>query len=116
MRDQEYNTHCNSSCITVTMPAISLRLPDDLETKLAREAEMTGKPRSEVAREAIADYLARREQERLMAELTAAARTLAVNPKARRETRAMADTAVDDGLDPLTDFEQPAGPDDPWWQ
>ncbi len=36
---------------------------------------------------------------RFMAELAAAAGALADNPEARRETLAMAETAVDDGLD-----------------
>lgn len=100
------------------MPAISLRLPDDLEAKLAKEAEMAGKPRSELAREAIADYLARREQERFMAELTTAARTLADNTEARREMLEMADTGVDDGLDTPAGTGQAGGTESttPWWR
>lgn len=97
------------------MPAISLRLSDDLDTRLAREAEMTGKPRSEVVREAIADYLARRERERLMAELAEAARALAETPAARQETLAMAEAALNDGLDSVSEAER-AGDADPWWR
>jgi predicted transcriptional regulator len=56
------------------MSVISLRLPDDLEAKLAQEAERAHKPRSEIARVAIADYLARRERDRFLAEIARAAR------------------------------------------
>lgn len=100
------------------MPVISLRLPDDLEARLAKEAEMTGKPRSELAREAIADHLARREQERFMTELATAARTLADNPEARRETLEIAETGVDDGLDTLAGTGRASGTEStiPWWR
>ena len=72
------------------MPVISLRLPDDLEAKLEQEARLTSRPRSEVARDAIADYLARIERERFLATLEAAARTLASDPEARTEAFAVA--------------------------
>lgn len=54
--------------------ALSWRPPDDLDERLAAEAALEGKPRSEVAREAISDYLARRERGRFMADLVAEAR------------------------------------------
>ncbi len=56
------------------MSIISLRLPEELERLLAREAERAGKGRSEIAREALADYLERRERERFLAEIARAAR------------------------------------------
>jgi predicted transcriptional regulator len=59
------------------MSVISLRLPEDLEAKLAEEARLSSRLRSEVARDAIADYLARLERERFLASLEAAARNLA---------------------------------------
>jgi predicted transcriptional regulator len=55
--------------------ALSLRLPDELDERLGSEATREGRSRSEVAREAIAEYLARRERERFMAELVAEARS-----------------------------------------
>ena len=55
------------------MPALSLRLPEDLDHRLEDEARLERLPRSEVVRIAITDYLARRERERFMAELVAAA-------------------------------------------
>jgi metal-responsive CopG/Arc/MetJ family transcriptional regulator len=56
------------------MSIISLRLPEELERLLAREAELEHKGRSEIAREAIAEYLARRERERFLGEIARAAR------------------------------------------
>ena len=62
------------------MPALSLRLSDELERRLGEEAHREGVPRSEVARQAIGDFLARREKERFMEQLVSAARTLVQNP------------------------------------
>lgn len=69
------------------MPALSLRLPDDLDQRLAEEARLEGVPRSDVARNAISDYLARRERERFMGELVAAAGAMVQNPAAVDEAR-----------------------------
>jgi predicted transcriptional regulator len=71
------------------MSIISLRLPDELERLLAREAELEQKGRSEIAREAIADYLARRERERFLGEIARAARA-----RGGEDGRAMADEAL----------------------
>ncbi|KAF0221789.1 MAG: CopG family transcriptional [Geobacteraceae bacterium] len=73
------------------MPALSLRLPEDLEHRLEEEAHREGLPRSEVARNAISDYLSRRERERFMAELVTAAKAMAQNPEAVREARELAE-------------------------
>ena len=73
------------------MPALSLRLPEDLEHRLEEEARREGVPRSEVARTAISDFLARREKERFMAELVAAAKAMAQTPSAVREARELAE-------------------------
>lgn len=67
------------------MPVISLRLPDDLEERLAREAERANAARSEIARRAVAEYLERQERERILSEMAAAARALAADPEARAE-------------------------------
>jgi predicted transcriptional regulator len=58
------------------MAVISLRLPPELEEILAREAERAGRPRSEMAREAIADYLNRQRRDRFIAEIARAARAI----------------------------------------
>jgi len=73
------------------MPALSLRLPEDLDYRLEDEARLERLPRSEVVRIAITDYLARRERERFMAELVAAAKAMVQNPAAMRESRDLAE-------------------------
>lgn len=76
------------------MPALSLRLNEDLEHRLEEEAHREGLPRSEVARQAISDYLVRRERERFMAELVAEARTAYGDENIRREALEM----VEEGM------------------
>ncbi|WKJ89620.1 ribbon-helix-helix protein, CopG family [Methylomonas montana] len=102
------------------MPAISLRLPDDVEAHLKAEAQLEGKSQSEIARLAITEYLARRERERFMAEMVEAARALANDPQARAEALQIAEDfdAVDDGLDRLIAEERAAdiNPDEKWWE
>lgn len=49
------------------MSLISLRLPDDLDALLNREAKASQRAKSEIARTAIADYLKNQERERFMA-------------------------------------------------
>lgn len=68
------------------MAAFSLRLPEDLERRLGEEARHCGQPRSELIREALEDLLRRREQERFMAGLAAAAEALASDASARAES------------------------------
>ncbi len=100
------------------MAAISGRLPDALDMRLAQEAEIEGKARSEVAREAIAEYLARRERERFMAEMVAEARTAYADPEIRREALEIAEATVGDGLDAIIEAERAAGIDsaEKWWR
>jgi predicted transcriptional regulator len=50
------------------MSLMSLRLPADLDVRLEREAVRSRKARSEIARTAIAEYLARQEREQFIAE------------------------------------------------
>ncbi len=54
------------------MAGFSLRLPEELESRLDEEARREGRARSEVARTAIAEFLERRERERYMAAFVAA--------------------------------------------
>ena len=56
------------------MPLVSIRLPDDVEARLAREADRLERPKSELARDAIIDYLERLERERFLGEIARAAR------------------------------------------
>ncbi|OAI06379.1 CopG family transcriptional regulator [Methylomonas methanica] len=102
------------------MPAISLRLPDDVEANLKAEAQLEGKSQSEIARLAITEYLARRERERFMAEMVAEVRSAYADPEIRREALAIAEEfdAADDALDRLIAEERAAGidPDEKWWE
>ncbi len=100
------------------MSAISLRLPDDFDSRLEEEARLEGKTRSDIARQAIAEYLERREKERFMAEMVAAARALAADPAARHEALEMANDLADEGLDAVITSEIAAGinPDEKWWR
>ncbi|WP_231914740.1 CopG family transcriptional regulator [Methylomonas sp. DH-1] len=82
---------------------------------------MEGKSQSEIARLAITEYLARRQRERFMAEMVAAAaRALANDPQARAEALQIADEfdAADDALDRVIAEERAAGidPDEKWWE
>ncbi|MFM7315029.1 MAG: ribbon-helix-helix protein, CopG family [Cyanobium sp.] len=67
------------------MASFSLRLPDQLERRLGEEARLCGQPRSELIREALEGLLRRREQERFLAGLVAAAEALASDAAARTE-------------------------------
>jgi len=67
------------------MAIISLRLPEELDQKLTHEAQRSNRPRSEVARDAIALYLDGLERERFLSGMESAARTLALDPDARSE-------------------------------
>jgi hypothetical protein len=70
-----------------------------------------------VIREAITEYITRREQERFMEEIVAAARALATDPESRREILEIAEDTVDDGLDAIITEERAAGkPNEKWWR
>jgi len=100
------------------MSALSLRLPDDFDTRLEEEARLAGKTRSEIARQAIAEFLERREKERFMAELVEEARRAYADPAIRKEALEIANDTVDDGLDQVIADERAAGidPGEKWWR
>lgn len=50
------------------MSLMSLRLPEDLDARLGREAARSGRGRSDIARTALAEYLARQEREQFVAD------------------------------------------------
>jgi metal-responsive CopG/Arc/MetJ family transcriptional regulator len=95
------------------MPALSLRLPEDLDHRLDDEAKREGLPRSEVARQAISDYIARREKERFMAELVAAAKAMAQTPQALQEARDLAEEFLPLDNEAL-DIAEGRSPGEPW--
>ncbi len=70
--------------------AISLRLPEDLERQLSDEARLSGLPRSQVMRQALEDLISRREYERFVARMIAAAKALAAAHNAHAEALAVA--------------------------
>jgi predicted DNA-binding protein len=104
------------------MGAISLRLPEQLERKLGLEARLSGQPRSQVLREALEDLLSRRERERSVAELVAAAKALVADPEAIEKSLALAHDfalAESEALAQAEGSPSATGHDDgatPWWR
>lgn len=88
-----------------------------MERSLEEEARRAGRNRSAVVREAVGEYLARKEKERLIDEMKAAARTLYSNPGAVRESIEIAEEGLDDWLESIEREERAAGidPDEKWW-
>ena len=56
------------------MSLLSIRLPDALDERLAREAASNNRPKSDIARDAIAEYLQRHERGRFLGAIARAAR------------------------------------------
>jgi len=76
------------------MSALSLRIPEELESRLDNEARRAGVPRSEIARTALEDFLARRERERFLAAFVAEARATYGDADTRDEMLALAEEAL----------------------
>ena len=105
------------------MAALSLRLPHELERRLGEEARHCGQPRSELIREALEELLRRREQERLVAGLVAAAEALASDASARAESLDVAADFLPADSEALALAEVSASQDQPaqpmpqqWWR
>jgi predicted transcriptional regulator len=56
------------------MATLNMRLDDELDRRLAREAEIADQTRSELARAAITAFLEQRERQRFLQEIARAAR------------------------------------------
>lgn len=101
------------------MSNISVRLPPDIERGLEEEARRTDRNRSDLVREAVGEYLTRKERERLINEMKAAARALYSNPEAAAEAREIQNDfeAVDTTLEQIELEERAAciDPDEKWW-
>ena len=99
---------------------LSLRLPEDVEQRLLKEAELAGRNRSDLVREALAEYLTRKDRERLIKEMKRAASAAYSNPEVAEEARQIQQEFddVDDGLKWIEAEERAAGidPDDQWWE
>jgi len=101
------------------MSNISVRLPPDIERGLEEEARRTERNRSDLVREAVGEYLTRKERERLINEMKGAAQALYSNPGAVAEAREIQQDfeAVDTTLEQIEAEERAAGidPDEKWW-
>lgn len=71
------------------MRTLSVRLPDRLDRRLDEEARDEGRSRSELAREAIVEYVEKRERQRFLATLAAEARALRDAAEGRRVAEEM---------------------------
>lgn len=76
------------------MGAMSLRLPEQVESRLAEEARRAGVARSEVARAAITEFLDRKERDRFLGVFVAEARAAYGDPVVRKEALAIAEEAL----------------------
>lgn len=93
------------------MSTLSLRIPDDLDKQLEEEASRANKSRSELVRDAVADYLARKEKERFLGDFVAEARAGYANAAIRQDAQAIADDFLpveNEALDPSAE--------DKWWK
>lgn len=81
------------------MGNISVRLPEEVEAVLEHEAQLSRRSRSELVREAITEYVMRRERRRFQEQMASAARALAADADARGEALDVAEGLLDDGLD-----------------
>lgn len=78
------------------MATLNMRLDDDLDRRLAREAAREDQTRSELARQAIAAYLFLRERQRFQSEIARAA-----SERGDSEALAVAEEAVITGNEAL---------------
>jgi predicted transcriptional regulator len=76
------------------MAGLSLRLPEELETRLDAEARREGVGRSEIARTAIAEFLDRRQRERYIAAFVAEARAAYSDAEISEGALALAEEAL----------------------
>ena len=56
------------------MATLNMRLDDELDARLSREAQLASQTRSELARQAIAEFLSQRHRQRFLDEIARAAR------------------------------------------
>lgn len=71
------------------MGLLSMRIDDDLDQRLSREAERERRTRSEIVRDALSSFLSERDRQRFLDEIARAAREL--DPG---EARAVAEDAL----------------------
>lgn len=90
------------------MANLSVRVPDELQRKLDRESNASQRPRSDLVREAISEYVTRCERERELSAMERAARAMAA---AGGDRRPSAEEFLDVDLEALElgEREPPAG-------
>ncbi|MDZ7851077.1 MAG: ribbon-helix-helix protein, CopG family [Halomonas sp.] len=100
------------------MSTLSIRFPDDLEQRLDEEARRVHKGRSELVREAVQDYVSRREKEHFIQDMVDEMRECQGDATSPHESRELSDALPDDDLDTLIRTEGDAGvdPDQRWWR
>jgi len=99
------------------MSNISVRLPPEIERGLEEEARISARNRSDLVREAVGEYLTRKQKERIIEEMRQAARVLNSDPDAAREGNEIAEAGLQDWLEGIEREERAAGidPDEKWW-
>lgn len=101
------------------MSSFNVRLPEDLEQRLSQEAQITHRSRSELARDAIREYLTRVERDRFLEQLNRAARVIGQDPALRHEAETMAEAfrpLEDEASDRTADDPADNKPGDAWWR
>ncbi len=95
------------------MTTLSIRLTDELGKQLAEEARTENKARSEVVREAIKEFIARRERERFMQEFLRAAKAALADPEVVAEMRQIEEDFFPTDNEAL-DLAEGRKPGEPW--
>jgi metal-responsive CopG/Arc/MetJ family transcriptional regulator len=97
---------------------LSVRLPPDITRELDREAELCGKSRSDLVREAVGEYVVQKRRARLLAELKQEMRAAYGDAAFRKESLEIAADTAADGLAAIVADEVAAGlnPDEQWWK
>ena len=98
------------------MGTLTLRLPDQLDARLSRFAKLEDSSRSELVRTALERFLCDMERDRLMADMVEAARSLASNPDACAESRAISAEFADADSEALELAEQDSAGQEKWWK
>ena len=100
------------------MSNLSVRLPPEVTGELDREAELSGKSRSDLVREAVGEYVTRKQRERLVSELAEEMRRAYADAGTRRESLVLATDTAADGLAQIVADEVAAGfkPSERWWK
>lgn len=99
------------------MSAVSVRLPADLDALLDQEAQLAGRARSDIIREALAEYLGQQQRRRFLDAYVAEARAGYADPALLAEVSELADDALALDAEGIAVLETAAADADaPWWR